>query len=61
MLKAFHDVQITFLGGEPPARTDPDDPFVNLVVDTARDVYGKPMQLVPMVGGSGPNHAFVTT
>ncbi len=57
--EGFHDVHITFLGGEAPARTDPDDPFVGLVVETARDVYGQPMQLVPMVGGSGPNHAFV--
>ncbi len=55
----FSDVQVQFLGGEAPARTDPDDPFVNLVVETARPVYGMPMQIVPMSGGSGPNHAFV--
>ena len=55
----FHDVQITYLGGENPARTDPDHPFVKLVVEAARDVYGHPMQVVPMSGGSGPNHAFV--
>ncbi len=55
----FTDVQITFLGGEPPARTDPDDPFVELVVETARPVYGRPMQVVPMTGGSGPNHPFI--
>ncbi len=57
--QGFHDVQITPLGGEPPARTDPDDPFVKLVVECARDVYGVPMQIVPMTGGSGPNHAFI--
>jgi len=55
----FSDVQIDFLGGEPPARTDPDDPFVDIVVDTAKDVYGVPMQKVPMTGGSGPNYPFV--
>ena len=55
----FSDVQINFLGGEAPARTDPDDPFVALVVESARPVYGQPMQIVPMSGGSGPNHAFV--
>lgn len=57
--EGFPDVNIQFLGGEKPARTDPDDPFVSLVVETARSVYGQPMQIVPMSGGSGPNHAFV--
>jgi acetylornithine deacetylase/succinyl-diaminopimelate desuccinylase-like protein len=57
--EGFSDVQITYLGGESPARTDPDDPFVSLVVSTAEAVYGMPMQRVPMIGGSGPNHAFI--
>lgn len=56
--QGFSDVQIDFLGGEPPARTDPDDPFVDLVVQSAEPVYGRPMQVVPMSGGSGPNHPF---
>jgi acetylornithine deacetylase/succinyl-diaminopimelate desuccinylase-like protein len=55
----FTDVKITDLGGDAPARTDPDDPFIKLVVDAAKDVYEKPMTLVPMVGGSGPSHPFV--
>ena len=55
----FGDVHITDLGGDPPARTDPDDPFVQLVTRTAEDVYEMPMQLVPLVGGSGPSHPFV--
>ena len=57
--EGFPDVKINFLGGEAPARTDPDDPFIKLVVQTAEPVYGTPMQVVPMIGGSGPNHAFV--
>ncbi len=57
--QGFPDVQITYLGGEAPARTDPDHPFIKLVVDTARDVYGVPMQLIPIAGGSGPNAPFV--
>jgi acetylornithine deacetylase/succinyl-diaminopimelate desuccinylase-like protein len=57
--QGFSDVKINFLGGENPARTDPDDPFVALVVEAARPVYGHPMQIIPMSGGSGPNHAFV--
>lgn len=55
----FSDVQITYLGGDRPARTDPDDPVVELIVRTAEPVYGVPMQIVPMVGGSGPSHPFV--
>jgi len=57
--EGFSDVQITFLGGEPPGRTDLDDPFAKLVVATATDVYGQPMRVVPMVGGSGPNAMFI--
>ena len=57
--EGFSDVKINYLGGEKPARTDPDDPFVALVVETARPVYGVPMQIIPLSGGSGPNHAFI--
>jgi len=57
--EGFEDVQITFLGGEPAARTDPDDSFVKTVVKTSEEVYEFPMELVPMIGGSGPNYPFV--
>ncbi len=57
--EGFSDVKVTFIGGEAPGRTDPDDPFVQLVVQTAEPVYGQPMQIIPMIGGSGPNHAFL--
>ena len=57
--QGFSDIQIKYVGGEAPARTDPDDPFVDLVVRTAEPVYGVPMQIVPLIGGSGPSHAFV--
>ena len=51
--EGFKDVEITYLGGEPPARTDPDDPFVGLVIRTAEPVYDRPMEIMPMIGGSG--------
>jgi acetylornithine deacetylase/succinyl-diaminopimelate desuccinylase-like protein len=57
--EGFEDVQVNFLGGEAPGRTDPDDPFISVVVNTATEVYGQPMQIVPMIGGSGPNHIFL--
>lgn len=57
--EGFSDVHIEFLGGGPAARTNPDDPFIQLVVSTAEEVYEHPMELIPMVGGSGPNYPFV--
>lgn len=59
--QGYADVEVKLLGGESSARTDPDDPFVQLVVDQAAEVYGVPMQVVPMTGGSGPNHLFIET
>jgi acetylornithine deacetylase/succinyl-diaminopimelate desuccinylase-like protein len=55
-LEGFTDVKVEMLGGESPAVTDPDHPFVKVVVDTAVEVYQKPVQISPMIGGSGPNH-----
>ena len=55
----FEDIDIEYLGGGSPGRTDPDDPFIKLVVEAARDAYGVPMDVVPMTGGSGPNHLFL--
>ncbi len=57
--QGFTDIQIADLGGDPPARTDPDDPFIQLVTRTAEEVFETPMQLVPLIGGSGPSYPFV--
>lgn len=59
--EGFNDVEITYLGGESPTRTPLDDPFLALVVESARSVYGVPQMIVPMSGGSGPNHPFIHT
>ena len=56
--EGFGDVEVSFLGGEPPARTDPDHPFLQLVTAAAREVYGVPQQIAPLSGGSGPMHVF---
>lgn len=56
--QGFSDVKVEFIGGEKPGRTDPDHPFIQLVTDTAREVYQQEMEVAPMVGGSGPYHAF---
>lgn len=57
--EGFSDIDVVFLGGEAPGRTDPDHPFVKLVADAGRDAYGRDVLLDPMVGGSGPNHVFL--
>lgn len=57
--EGFPEVVIRDLGSEPPARTHPDDPFIQLVVQTAAEVYGMPQLINPIVGGSGPNYAFI--
>lgn len=56
----FDDIEIVDLGGNPPAKTDPDHPAVKIAVDAAKDVYDKPARVIPMVGGSGPNFMFKT-
>ena len=33
--------------------------YIELSVETAEPVYGVPMQVVPLTGGSGPNHPFI--
>ncbi|MDX9865206.1 MAG: M20/M25/M40 family metallo-hydrolase, partial [Anaerolineaceae bacterium] len=57
--QGFSDVQIKFMGGEGPGRTEPGDPFVQLAVWMAEEIYGKPAQIIPMAGGSGPNAIFI--
>jgi acetylornithine deacetylase/succinyl-diaminopimelate desuccinylase-like protein len=52
--QGFHDIQIRYLGGQKPARVDPDHPLVKLAAETAQEVYGLPAAIVPIVGGSGP-------
>lgn len=58
--QGFQDIQIEMEeGGGRAGRTDPDDPFVQLTVNTAHEVYGREMRLIPMAGGSGPNAIFI--
>src|SRR5262249_48625247 len=52
--QGFSDIEIRYLGGQRPARIDPDHPLVRLSAETAEQVYGKPAAIVPIVGGSGP-------
>ncbi|HEY4688962.1 MAG TPA: M20/M25/M40 family metallo-hydrolase [Anaerolineae bacterium] len=57
--EGFGDIEVVLIGGEAPGRVDPDHPFVKLVVEAAKGIYERDMLVVPMIGGSGPNHAFI--
>lgn len=54
----FDDVQVTYLLGEDPYRSNLDDPFVKLAVETANQVYGNKVKLVPNAAGGGPEAPF---
>ncbi len=57
----FEDVLISAPEGENPARTPLDSPFVKIVCDAAREVYGSEPILKPSMTGSGPMFPFINT
>ena len=54
----FQDVEVACIGKLEPARTPVDAPWVAMVVESAREVYGQPQRIHPMSGGSGPASLF---
>lgn len=58
--RGFTDVEAVHTKAFRPAAVDPDDAFVRLVVDAAREAYGEEPVLHPLSGGSGPMHPFVS-
>lgn len=50
----FEDIEIEVLGPEHPARTPMDDPLVEVIVETARQVYGVEPVVYPLTAGTGP-------
>jgi acetylornithine deacetylase/succinyl-diaminopimelate desuccinylase-like protein len=59
--KGYGDLEVRCLSGERPARTPIDHPFVGLVCETARQVYGRQPILIPSMAGTGPLYPFVKT
>jgi acetylornithine deacetylase/succinyl-diaminopimelate desuccinylase-like protein len=57
--QGFGDIEVIQHGGSRAARVDPDAPFVQTVIETAREVYGKDAVVSPTSGGSGPMDPFV--
>jgi acetylornithine deacetylase/succinyl-diaminopimelate desuccinylase-like protein len=56
--QGFADVHTRWLGAMWPSRVPADHPLVQLTASTAQEVYGKPMVLIPITGGSSPVYAF---
>ena len=52
----FNDITITTFGMEHPARTPIGDPWVGLVAETARTVYGSEPYIQPNMAGTGPQY-----
>lgn len=54
----FEHIDASIVSAEKAGKTPVDHPFVKLVVDTARDVYGTEPVVQPSAAGSGPMHLF---
>jgi acetylornithine deacetylase/succinyl-diaminopimelate desuccinylase-like protein len=52
--QGFQDIEMELMGPEHPARTPMDDPLVEVVVETARQVYGVEPVVYPSMAGTGP-------
>lgn len=50
----FEDIEIIDLTGEHPAKTNPEDPLVQAVVQHVEKVYGMPPTVQPLSPGTGP-------
>ena len=59
--KGYGDVEVRCLSAERPARTPIDHPFVGLVCEAARQVYGQEPVIIPSMAGTGPLYPFVKT
>lgn len=57
--QGFEDIEIIPEHGERAGIVDPDHPFVQLTLETAREVYGKEPAVIPLNGGSGPYASFL--
>ncbi len=51
-------VQVTERDAFPASRTDPDDPWVRLVTRSMQQTAGRPPNIIPNIGASGPSEYF---
>ncbi|MGZ3675678.1 MAG: M20/M25/M40 family metallo-hydrolase, partial [Ktedonobacterales bacterium] len=58
--QGFDDIEVIVEpGGGKAGIVDPDDPYVQLAIETARTVYSKEPVVTPLDGGSGPYATFL--
>ncbi len=57
--QGFDDVEVLARPGLRAGVVDPDEPVVQLTLETAREVYGKEPIVNPLDGGSGPYALFL--
>jgi acetylornithine deacetylase/succinyl-diaminopimelate desuccinylase-like protein len=57
----FEDVEIEVLGAVNPYRTDLNSPWVQLVAETAEEIYGRKPVMTPNMAGTGPMFDFGDT
>ncbi len=53
---AYGDIAIRPLGMEEPSKTPFDAPIVDIVAETAEEIYGRAPIILPTMAGSGPMH-----
>ncbi|MFX6759811.1 hypothetical protein ABTH30_23215, partial [Acinetobacter baumannii] len=54
----YADVQIEIQAAAPATRLDPDDAWVRLATGSLQETSGKPVTILPNLGGTIPNHCF---
>lgn len=59
--RGFQDVEIELLGAVNPYRTKLDSPWVQLVAETAEEIYGRKPVMTPNMAGTGPMFDFGNT
>ncbi|MBI4218858.1 MAG: M20/M25/M40 family metallo-hydrolase [Chloroflexi bacterium] len=57
----FTDIQAEQLAGVNPARTPIESPWVKLVAETAKEIYGRTPVISPTMAGTGPMYDFAVT
>jgi len=55
----FGDVEVMVHSAEPAGRTSLDDPIAEVLIETAREIYGVEPSVSPTQAGSGPMHWLV--
>lgn len=57
----FQDVEAEMIAGANPSRVSMESPWVKLVAETAREIYGREPVIQPNMAGTGPMYDFAVT